>query len=219
MKVEYHGRFAELPVGIGDSVCGWIKGWLQRQADGLTGHPENLAYPYDTCMYAGKIPPPPVKQPALWWPYEQSGYFVDGATRLNHLIDDPGAKKIPDASIKYILENSGPSKLGESTWGWPCTRSLDRALMAEYSATGNPKVAQVLGEFFQGEHNLVSRDGYIFEEALYLYGLSGDPRLLEIAKRGYDRFFISDPQSFSQVDKIRGDKPLREHGVTAVRNN
>ena len=214
LKVEYHGRFAELPVG---SVTprGWIKGWLQRQADGLTGHPENLAYPYDTCMYAGKIPPPPVRQPALWWPYEQSGYFVDGATRLSHLIDDADAKKIPAANLKYILENSGPSKLGESTWGWPNT-VVGRALMAEYSATGNPKVAQVLGEFFQGNHDLNSRDGYIFEEALYLYGLSGDPRLLEIAKRGYDRFFISDPRSFSQVDKIRGDKPLREHGVTAA---
>ena len=214
LKIEYHGKFAELPFG---SVTprGWIKSWLQRQADGLTGHPENLAYPYDTCMYAGKIPPPPVKQAADWWPYEQSGYFVDGATRLNHLIDDPGAKKIPDASIKYILENSGPSKLGESTWGWPCT-VVGRALMAEYGATGNPQVAQVLQVFFQGNHGFGYRDGYIFEEALYLYGLSGDPSLLAIAKRGYDRYFISDPRAFSQADKIHGEKPLREHGVTAA---
>ena len=214
LKVEYYGHFAELPLG---SVTprGWIESWLERQADGLTGHPENLAYPYDTCMYAGKIPPPPVPQPAIWWPYEQSGYFVDGATRLSHLIDNPSAKIIPQPSLKYILENSGPSKLGESTWGWPNT-VVGRALMAEYSATANPKVAQVLGEFFQGDHNLVSRDGFIFEEALYLYGLSGDPRLLEIAKRGYDRYFVSDPKSFSQADKIRGDKPLREHGVTAA---
>jgi hypothetical protein len=214
LKVPYHGRFAELPVGT-VKPRGWIKSWLQRQAEGLTGHPENLAYPYDTCMYAGKVPPPPVKQPALWWPYEQSGYFVDGATRLSHLIESAHAKKIPAPSLKYILENSGPSKLGESTWGWPNT-VVGRALMAEHSATGNAKVAQVLGVSLQGDHNLVSRDGYIFEEALYLYGLSGEPHLLEIAKRGYDRYFISDPKSFSQADKIRGDKPLREHGVTAA---
>jgi len=214
LKVEYHGKFAELPFG---SVTprGWIKSWLQRQADGLTGHPENLAYPYDTCMYAGKIPPPPVKQAADWWPYEQSGYFVDGATRLNHLIDLPDSKKIPDASLKYILENSGPSKLGESTVGWP-NSVVGRALMAEYGATGNHKVARVLQVFFQGNHGFVYRDGYIFEEALYLYGLSGDPSLLAIAKRGYDRYFVSDPRAFSQVDKIRGEKPLREHGVTAA---
>ncbi len=154
LQVEYHGQFAELPVG---SVTprGWIKSWLQRQADGLTGHPENLAYPYDTCMYAGKIPPPPVKQPALWWPYEQSGYFVDGATRLNHLIDDPGAKKIPDASLKYILENSGPVETRRIHLGLALNTVVGRALMAEYGATGNPKVAQVLQEFFQGDHGFV----------------------------------------------------------------
>lgn len=213
-KVEYHGKFAELPVGA-VKPRGWIKSWLQRQADGLTGHPENLAYPFDTCMFTGKVPPPSVKQPAAWWPYEQSGYFVDGATRLNHLIDTPRAKKIPDANVKYILENSGPSKLGESTWGWPNT-VVGRALMAEYGATGNPKVAQVLQTFFQGDHGFAYRDGYIYEQALYLYGLSGDPRLLEIAKRGYDRYFVSDARSFSQADKIRGEKPLREHGVTAA---
>jgi uncharacterized protein len=214
LKVEYHGRFAELPVG---SVTprGWIKGWLQRQADGLTGHPENLAYPYDTCMYAGTIPPPSVKHGEIWWPYEQSGYFVDGAVRLNHLIDNADAKKIPAANLKYILENSAPGKLGESVWGWPNT-VVGRALMAEYSATGDAKVARALNDCLLGSRNFGGRDGLLAEEALYLYGLSGDPRLLEIAKRSYDRYFVSDPRSFSQVDKIRGEKPLREHGVTAA---
>jgi hypothetical protein len=214
LKVEYHGRFAELPVG---SVMprGWIKGWLQRQVDGLTGHPENLAYPYDTCMFAGKIPPPPVAHGQNWWGYEQSGYFMDGAVRLNYLIDNADAKKIPAANIKYILENSGAGKLGESYWGWPNT-VVGRALMAEYSATGDAKVAQTLSDCLLGTRGFSGRDGLLAEEALYLYGLSGDPRLLEIAKRSYDRYFISDPRSFSQVDKIRGDKPLREHGVTAA---
>ncbi len=214
LQVEYHGKFAELPVG---SVTprGWLKGWLQRQADGLTGHPENMAYPYDTCMYAGTIPPPPVKHGETWWPYEQSGYFVDGAVRLNHLIDNADAKKIPATNIKYILENSGPGKLGESVWGWPNT-VVGRALMAEYSATGDAKVARTLNDCLLGTRSFFGRDGNLFEEALYLYGLSGDPRLLAIAQRNYDRYFISDPRSFSQVDKIRGSNPLREHGVTAA---
>ncbi len=214
LKVSYHGRFAELPVG---SVIprGWIKGWLQRQADGLTGHPENLAYPYDTCMYTGKVPPPSVAHGQDWWPYEQSGYFVDGTTRLSLLLGEPGVKKISTANINYILENSGPGKLGESTWGWPNT-VVGRALMAEYSATGDEKVARTLNTCLLGSRSFGGRDGLLAEEALYLYGLSGDPRLLAFARRSYDRYFLSETRSFSHVDKIRGDKPLREHGVTAA---
>ena len=88
--------------------------------------------------------------------------------------------------------------------------------MAEYSATGDAKVAQTLNNCLLGGRAFGGRDGLLAEEALYLYGLSGNPRLLDIAKRCYDRYFFSDPRSFSQVDKIRGDKPLREHGVTAA---
>ena len=213
-KVEYHGRYAELPVGS-VTPLGWIKSWLQRQADGLTGHPENMAYPYDTCMFAGKIPPPPVAHGQNWWGYEQSGYFVDGAVRLSHLIDRPNAKIIPAANIKYIVENSGGGKLGESIWGWPNT-VVGRALMAEYSATGDARVAQKLNDCLLGTRGFGGRDGLLAEEALYLYGLSGNPRLLEIAKQSYDRYFLSDPGSFSLADKIRGANPLREHGVTAA---
>jgi hypothetical protein len=166
-------------------------------------------------MYAGKIPPPEVRHGENWWPYEQSGYFVDGAVRLSHLVDRPDAKKIPAANLKYILENSGPGRLGGSVWGWPNT-VVGRALMAEYSATGDAKVARTLNECLLGTRGFGGRDANLFEEALCLYGLSGDPRLLEIAKRSYDRYFAGDPRSFSQIDKIHGEKPLREHGVTAA---
>lgn len=214
LKVEYHGCFAELPISS-VKPRGWIKNWLQRQAGGLTGHPENMAYPYDTCMYAGKIPPPAVKHGQNWWPYEQSGYFIDGATRLNHLIDDADAKKIPAASINYILANPRPGMLGESSWGWPNT-VIGRALMAEYSATGAAKVAQTLNTCILGNQSFNNRDGLIAEEALYLYGLTGDPRLLAVAQRVYDLFFISDSKSTVQADKIRSDEQLRDHGVTAA---
>jgi uncharacterized protein len=214
LKIKYSGHFSELPVGA-VTPQGWIKGWLQRQADGLTGHPENLAYPYDTCMYAGKIPPPSVPHGQNWWPYEQSAYFLDATVRLSHLIDDSSVKRIPEENLKYILDHSGSAKFGESTWGWPNT-IVGRALMAEYGATSDVKVADVLNDCLQGSNRMGGRDGYIFEQALYLYGLSGDQHLLEIAKRGYDRYFLNDPRSFSHIDKIRGDKPLREHGVTAA---
>jgi hypothetical protein len=213
-KVKYFGRFSELPVGS-VKARGWIAGWLGRQVQGLTGHPENMAYPYDTCMVGGNIPPPTVKHGDIWWPYEQSSYFFDGSVRLGLLVDDPAAKKIPNGLMEYVLSNSGPEKLGDSAWGWPNVVA-GRALMAQYSATGNPAAAEVLRKYLLGIHVGGSRDGFIAEEALYVYGLTGDVRLREMAEKSYGRFFLSDSKSFSYEGKIRGSAPLREHGVTAA---
>jgi len=213
-KTNYFGAFSELPVGA-VKARGWIGEWLGRQLAGLTGHPENMGYPYDTCMLAGKIPPPAVKHGENWWPYEQASYFFDGSVRLGLLLGTPAAQKIPSGLMAYVLEHSGPRKLGESEWAWPNTVA-GRALMAEYAGTANPEAARVLRDYLLSCHIGGSRDGLLAEEALYLYGLTGDGRLRDIAEASYDRYFVSDPKSFSHVDKIRGNAPLREHGVTAA---
>jgi len=213
-KAKYFGAFSELPVGA-VKARGWIEGWLGRQLTGLTGHPENLGYPYDTCMLAGKIPPPAVKHGETWWPYEQSSYFFDGSVRLGLLLGTPAAQKIPSGLMDYVLQHSGPKNVGESEWAWPNTVA-GRALMAEYTGTANPTAVRVLRDYLLGCHIGGSRDGLLAEEALYVYGLTGDGRLRDIAEASYDRYFVSDPRSFSHVDKIRGSAPLREHGVTAA---
>lgn len=35
---------------------GWLERALRTQSAGLTGHPEALSYPYNTCLWAGRIP-------------------------------------------------------------------------------------------------------------------------------------------------------------------
>jgi len=119
-KVHYFGSFSELPVGS-VQPRGWLQKWLERQAQGLTGHPENMSYPYDTCMYAGLIPPPPAKDKwwKEWWPYEQSAYFVDATTRLSWLIQDDSIRKRRDANLDYILDHSSGTNLGGSHACWP----------------------------------------------------------------------------------------------------
>ena len=216
-KVQYYGRFSELPVGT-VKPAGWIKGWLDRQLQGLTGHPENLGYPYDTCMFAGKIPPPTVRHGENWWPYtSQSAYFPRRLLSALSLSSStpPPPKRIPNAAINYILTHSTPGSIGESVWNWP-NAVAGRALIAQYSATANPAPAQLLMNCLLNSHIGGGRDGFLAEEALYLYGLTADPRLLALAKNACDRFFLTDPRSFSLTSKIQSDKPLREHGVTAA---
>ena len=35
---------------------GWLLEYMQRMKEGMTGHPEALSYPYNTCLWAGDIP-------------------------------------------------------------------------------------------------------------------------------------------------------------------
>ena len=225
--VHYYGRFSELPVGA-VQPRGWIQKWLERQAQGLTGHPENMSYPYDTCMYAGIIPPPPYtnKWWSPWWPYEQSGYFVDGTTRLSWLIADPAINRRRDANLDYILNHSAGGSLGASKWCWP-NAVVGRALMAQFSATGDPRIARVLRTALLANAGEITRrrdardmfylyrNGADSEAAFYLYGLTGDRRLLAIGREVYDNY-VEDTNSFCSAANIRSAVPFHEHGVTAA---
>ena len=217
-KAKYYGHFSELPVGS-VQPRGWLQKWLERQAQGLTGHPENMSYPYDTCMYAGLIPPPPSKDKwwKEWWPYEQSAYFVDATTRLSWLINDSPISARRDANLNYILDHSSGTNLGGSTACWP-NAVVGRALMAEFSATGNLRVAATMENWLltsAGEIEKGGRSGVNFEEAFYLYGLTGDRRLLELCRKVYDGY-LSDTNSFCTAAKIQGKALFHEHGVTAA---
>jgi hypothetical protein len=215
---KYFGRFQELPFGA-VQPRGWIQNWLENQAQGLTGHPENLCYPYDTCLYAGLIPPPAVKGKwwKEWWPYEQSAYFVDATVRLSRLINDESISRRRDANINFILEHSTGTNIGGSTACWP-NAVVCRALMAEFSATQNLRVKAVLqnwlltsaGEIAQG-----GRAGVNFEEAFYLYGQTDDERFLHLGKKIYAGY-LNDTNSFFTTEKIQGKKLFHEHGVTAA---
>jgi hypothetical protein len=218
LVVPYYGAFSELPVGS-VQPRGWLQQWLERQAQGLTGHPEYLSYPYNTCMFAGQIPPPAVKDKywKAWWPYEQSAYYVDATTRLSWLIDDAGISRRRDANLNYILANSTGTNLGGSFSCWP-NAVVGRALLAQFSATGDPRVATVLQNWLLTSADAIAqggRSGVNFEEAFYLYGLTGDPRLLALCHRIYVGYLTSS-NSFCTVAKIEDPAPFHEHGVTAA---
>lgn len=211
---NYYGVFRELAVGA-IRPKGWIKAWLEQQARGLSGHPENLAYPYDTGMLTGKIPPPSKPHGENWWPYEQSGYFVDGAVRLAALVDAPKVAAIARLNVQSVIRNSAPGRLGDSIWGWP-NAIIGRALMAEHQRYGDQRALSALATFLPASTVTGGRDGFVMEQALYIYAATGDMARLEQARLIYDRYFTADPRSFSHESKIRDAAPFREHGVTAA---
>ena len=67
---------------------GWLQTLLQRQHDGLTGHPEALSYPYNSCLWAGEISRSDETYGDNWWRYEQTAYYTDGLLRLGYELND-----------------------------------------------------------------------------------------------------------------------------------
>lgn len=211
-KPKYYGVFSELPLGA-IRPSGWTKEWLIRQAAGLSGHPENMGYPYDTCMLAGKIPPPSVKHGEGWWPYEQSGYFFDAVTRINRLIEDAGVKHLHQSALDYIVAKSTDLGYGACTWQWPNV-VIGRALLAEYSTTHDQELGRLMEEVLLTHPIPSNREGVNAEVAFSLYGANGNPKLLAFAKDAYRECIGSN--SFCAREKILGKLPLRTHGVSAA---
>ena len=105
---------------------GWIKEFLERQKDGLSGHPEALSYPYNTALWDGEI-----KRQSdhgeNWWRYEQTAYYTDGILKLGYLLGDSLMIARGENGVSYTLEHATPEGLlgSEDVWAgkrwrmWP----------------------------------------------------------------------------------------------------
>ena len=92
---------------------GWLLEMLERQRDGLTGHPEAMAYPYDSCLWAGELERDSESRGADWWRYEQTAYYLDGLARLAYLLDDEELLSVWNENIDYVLGHPLPYRKSE----------------------------------------------------------------------------------------------------------
>jgi len=107
--------YAAFSEGLIDKIQpqGWLKEILERQAEGLTGHPEAMAYPYNSVLWAGKLERDSESRGADWWRFEQTAYYLDGLTRLGFLLDDRRFLDVWQQNIDYVLDHPLPFKKGE----------------------------------------------------------------------------------------------------------
>ncbi|MBQ7268342.1 MAG: glycoside hydrolase family 127 protein [Bacteroidales bacterium] len=89
---------------------GWLKEKLITQREGLTGHPEALSYPYNTCLWAGEIPRMGTHGQD-WWRYEQTAYYTDGLLRLGYLLDDRLTPEFLTAGSRYDMHGVTMSEM------------------------------------------------------------------------------------------------------------
>lgn len=206
--------------------AGWLAQACQVQKAGLTGHPEALSYPYDTCLWAGAIPRMGTHGSG-WWRYEQTAYYVDGLLRLGYALNDRALIAKGEANVDYVLEHQHPQGyLGDAClWQdakggyvtWPMSVFF-RAMKAKYDATGDARIPQALERYYlcydvatyAEERNLLSLEGM-----LWTYGKTKNAKLLELAEKSW----LAAHPSKGSVNGLNpancsDDEPIYSHAVT-----
>ena len=230
---------------------GWIKKYLETQARGMTGEMDKIGKPFSLRTWGSRNETDNEGYEAFvggmvtdmdsWVPYEQTGYWIDGTIRAGRLIDNEkliklaGSRIYPQIACAHEDGYLGPDFLkGSMTWAHAVYL---RALMAEYTATGDEKILEALKKHFLARplkdvyHNVKSvriigvRNVADIEVALWIYGQTKDERFLQMAEESYEewnRIYEDDSEAGPgeemydlTVKGMLGNRKVeRNHGVT-----
>lgn len=203
---------------------GWLLQKLKTQKSGLTGHPEALSYPYNTCLWAGEIPRMGTHG-RDWWRYEQTAYYTDGLLRLGYLIDDPQLIEKGEAGIAYTLSHPQESgRLGTplTDYTWPFAVFF-RAIKAEYDTHPDKQTLKVLSDHYHSiplSQLVRRRDIISIEGMLWTAQKTNDKALIARADSAFRfRTELTKGVKTTRDDHVTpefftGPEPYRMHGVT-----
>lgn len=201
---------------------GWVRGYLETQARGLTGNMAAAGYPFDTAGWGGGARVMH-KTGDGWWPYEQTGYWTDGALRCAHLLRDQHLLAKAVQPVEFTLKHAGKNGfLGVKFLARPGLMNqwvhavFFRAIMAHHSATGQRRFVEAMRRHFHSKTSdyTHSREICCIEAMLYTYEHTGDAALLALAKRAYAGFCKKFPNHDTALTNQLSDKRATAHGVT-----
>lgn len=206
---------------------GWLRAFLQRQRDGLTGHLEVAGYPFNTEGWRRDALPRGPGTLASWWPFEQYAYWVDGLLRCGLLLKDRGLLKRARRQIDHVVRRPGPDGyLGPAslkTLGtgdrpserWPHAVFF-RAVMADHGARPDPAVTRAMIRHYRSgtaPHDR-TRNVCNVEIMAWLYEQTGDRRMVDEARRAYTRFQRFHRDSGASVANMLSSARAGDHGPT-----
>ena len=192
--------------------AGWLARACKTQSEGLTGHPEALSYPYDTCLWAGVIPRMG-KHGQDWWRYEQTAYYTDGLLRMGYATGDAAFVKKGEAGVDYTLEHASPDGfLGHpSLWdkkGYKLKNGYDMWPMAVFFRAMKAKYdAKHVSQF----RNIVNVEGI-----LWTYARTGERKLLDLAEQAWNMRKPMPPGKKDELapENCANDAAIHMHGVS-----
>lgn len=203
---------------------GWLKEKLISQKNGLTGHPEALSYPYNTCLWDGEIPRMGTHGQD-WWRYEQTAYYTDGLLRLGYLLEDKDLIGKGEAGIAYTLAHPWESgRLGSRVISntWPFAVFF-RAIKAADDVSPDKARAEALRRHYYSiplKQLVRKRDIISIEGMLWTAAETGDKALVDRADSAFRfRQELLEGADIKRDDRVTpqfllGEKPYNMHGVT-----
>lgn len=225
-----HGPFRSLAPGTVKPE-GWLGLYLIKQAKQLSLHLPEVSPPFTGAYWAGE------ENAESWWPWEQRGYWVDGALRCALVTGDHELLRSAQLPVDYTLNHPFPDgylgpalmKNGKEedprvdNFRWPNTVFF-RALAAKGEATNDPSIAEAMQKHYLSDHAPYggpSRDVTNVEGMLWCYERTGEKRLLAMAEKAWADFLLSaEPGDFESGDlhpsRVFANTPINAHGVTYI---
>ena len=211
----------EQEIAMNIEPLGYLKRFLEKQMDGLTGHIGEAGYPFD-CVEWGAPDDSPATTNDQWWRYEQVAYWLDGYTRAAILLKDE--EKIANASriIYNVIHHPRGTYLGPEViadpeplnFRWPHVVFF-RACIALYDYNGDRRIPEAIRQHYLGDSAdyAVRRNVMNVEIMLRVYEITKDEALLRLAVESYDRY--NDTCTDDACDRVAlSPKKPYVHGVT-----
>lgn len=150
---------AYAPFALGElKPEGWLKDWAVRASRGMT---KSIGEDFTEFVKGWADP-----DQGGWWHYEQTGYYIDGVTRLGFLLDD-----------KYLIERSHNEM--EAVMARQKQNGYIHSNTKEYiEGWGTPK----------GDYGMYWSEGIFARAAFAYYTATKDERVLTMLKRLYADF-------------------------------
>jgi uncharacterized protein len=215
--VKRFDRFQELSPAI-IKPAGWLLEYLERQRNGLTGHPQAQGYPFTLNFWMGENRP----NNKSWWPWEQTAYLLDGTERLGLLLDDTNLTQKFENNLNWVVAHSnaagrlGPS-LKVSSSEWPMAVFF-KGVIAHQLATGDTNTLAAFHRHFANTpvDTLAQAPRHIanLEGVLRVYEWTGDTALLEKAGQAYAQFNREHANEEATLADLASDEKFVTHGVT-----
>jgi hypothetical protein len=226
-----HAIFRELQLGT-VRPAGWLEQELLKQVTNLTIPQNNFCFPFDRRYWASNERSQAEESRnggTHWYPWEQMGYWTDGAYRSAAILNHEHLKRRAKEPISYTINNPIDGWFLGSRWlydppvdpdsdqdpgRWPAAVFF-RALAAAAEAESDSRILDAMCQHYVRDNRsdyqhgpFGPRDRVNIESMLWCYAHSGDPRLLEKAKS------IWAGVSEKELADLGSDQPSDMHGVT-----